>query len=1174
MGFLFGKPPQSKSATAVSGMQVQSSAYGKAVPLLFGTNKIAPNLIWYGDFTATAQSQSGAAGKGGVSGGGGGKGGGGSTSYLYSAAVAMAVGAGPIVGYGTVWKDKNITTTAALGMSTFLGGYPQTPWGYLLTNHGQTTVNVKVPAIAPYTVTVCSAAEFIADNGVVGPPAVANYTLVASAPAAGQYSVSSREWSGSVDYSFNAADAGKQVVISYLDGYNRLQQETAIIPTAYPYTITIYSQFTSSFSKGGVTATNIGYIPTGGTPAATQYKASGGVYTFNAAQAGATVTINYAAFNQSEPFQALGYTGLAYVAVANYQLGTSPHLSNHNLEVFGVYSNSVAGQKDADPSLVVAYLLTDPYNGAGFPSSRLGDLSNYQNYCLASNLLISPFYDQQQQAASMLTEIAVATNSEFVWANGVLTLVPYGDQIVTANGKTYTPPSAPLYDLTDSDFIYADGSDPVQLSVRAQSDAINSVKIEIANRAIQYNPDPVEAKDQAAIDMFGLRQNSATQAHIFADKGMATTSAQLQLQRQQIYNTYSFTVDQRYIRLDPMDLVTLTDSKMGLVRQWVRIKEIKENDDGTLSMLAEEYMQGTGSAATYSYQTAGGFLANYNASPGNVNPPMFLEPTAQLAEALEVWCAASGGPLWGGCDVYVSNDNQTYANLGRINGPARMGLLSNSLATITPAPTGQTIDSTNTLAVDITQSRAQLLSGTQQEALNYSTLCYVDGEYLSYQTAQLTAAGKYNLSYLVRGAYASPIGAHAAGTNFIRLDDGIFRIPFTQDKIGQTIFIKFLSFNLYGGGIQSLSDVTPASYTFKGTAYSSPLPDVTNVRALYVANIAQISWDEVEDFRPVQYEIRKGPSWAGAQIVGRFAHPPFNLLGNDTYWVAAVSQPVPGLTVYSPNPQSISLQGAAIVSNVIATWDEQATGWTGTLGGTARVIGSTVRTSGLGDILSITDVLTTADLLNYGGQGDGTYTIPVGHRINIGRVAPCNILIGWTAYGQHPAFNMLTQVDFLSLTDILDFAASLNIDVYPEVRTSQDGITFGAWQKYVAGAYTGMVFDARMQLKTYDPTVQAILSGFTFAVDVPDRDDHYVNQAIAAGGTTINFTPDGGSTAIPFNGGPQGSPTRPSVQVTILNAVQGDDVVISGLSLSGATIQVLNGGSGVARNVNILAQGY
>ena len=103
---------------------------------------------------------------------------------------------------------------------------------------------------------------------------------------------------------------------------------------------------------------------------------------------------------------------------------------------------------------------------------------------------------------------------------------------------------------------------------------------------------------------------------------------------------------------------------------------------------------------------------------------------------------------------------------------------------------------------------------------------------------------------------------------------------------------------------------------------------------------------------------------------------------------------------------------------------------------------------------------------------------------------------------------MLTQGDFLSLTDILDFAASLNIDVYPEVRTSQDGIVFGAWQKYVAGAYTGMVFDARMQLKTYDPTVQAILSGFTFAVDVPDRNDHYVNQAIAAGGTTINFTPE------------------------------------------------------------------
>jgi hypothetical protein len=48
----------------------------------------------------------------------------------------------------------------------------------------------------------------------------------------------------------------------------------------------------------------------------------------------------------------------------------------------------------------------------------------------------------------------------------------------------------------------------------------------------------------------------------------------------------------------------------------------------------------------------------------------------------------------------------------------------------------------------------------------------------------------------------------------------------------------------------------------------------------------------------------------------------------------------------------------------------------------------------------------------------------------------------------------------------------------------------------------------------------------------------------------------------------------PHVQVTILNASGGDTVIISGLSLSGCTIQVKNGGVGAARSVNVLVQGY
>jgi hypothetical protein len=48
----------------------------------------------------------------------------------------------------------------------------------------------------------------------------------------------------------------------------------------------------------------------------------------------------------------------------------------------------------------------------------------------------------------------------------------------------------------------------------------------------------------------------------------------------------------------------------------------------------------------------------------------------------------------------------------------------------------------------------------------------------------------------------------------------------------------------------------------------------------------------------------------------------------------------------------------------------------------------------------------------------------------------------------------------------------------------------------------------------------------------------------------------------------------PHVQVTILNAQAGDLVILSSVTLAHCTVQVVNGGVGVARSCNILAQGY
>lgn len=100
-----------------------------------------------------------------------------------------------------------------------------------------------------------------------------------------------------------------------------------------------------------------------------------------------------------------------------------------------------------------------------------------------------------------------------------------------------------------------------------------------------------------------------------------------------------------------------------------------------------------------------------------------------------------------------------------------------------------------------------------------STLCYVDGEYIGPQTATLTGTNAYNLTNLYRGLYGSTAGSHSSGTKFARLDDAIFKYALPAAYIGQTLYLKFQSFNVYGGGYQDLSTCTAYTITPTGAGF-------------------------------------------------------------------------------------------------------------------------------------------------------------------------------------------------------------------------------------------------------------------------------------------------------------------------------------------------------------------
>jgi hypothetical protein len=202
------------------------------------------------------------------------------------------------------------------------------------------------------------------------------------------------------------------------------------------------------------------------------------------------------------------------------------------------------------------------------------------------------------------------------------------------------------------------------------------------------------------------------------------------------------------------------------------------------------------------------------ADPGNTNAPIIFEPPAVLSGGdLEVWLIASGGVNWGGCQIWVSSDGSTYAMAGTLYRGGRQGVLTATL------PSHADPDTTDSLSVDLTESQGQMLSGTTADADSFVTLCYCDGELVSYQTATLTAAFKYNLTYLRRGVYGTAIGAHSSGANFARFgpnDPSLFRYYYPASFVGQTIFVKLPAFNIFGQALQGLSGLTATSFTLSG----------------------------------------------------------------------------------------------------------------------------------------------------------------------------------------------------------------------------------------------------------------------------------------------------------------------------------------------------------------------
>lgn len=550
--------------------------------------------------------------------------------------------------------------------------------------------------------------------------------------------------------------------------------------------------------------------------------------------------------------QALSYSGTAYLCSPNYELTKSAQIYQHNFEVIGKlgYSGNIP---DANPRDIIRDLLTNQRYGCGFPVDSIGDTDRYSNYCRAVGIFLSPAYTEQGEAQRNISELLEQTNSAAVFSQGRLKIVPYGDGNYSGNGAAYVADNKALYDLTDDDFIVSGAEDPVSVERKTNADAFNQVQVEYLDRDNDYNVAIAEVKDQANIEQYGLRPKEAVKMHGICNGKVAQKVAQQLLQRAlYVRNEYEFKLGWKYCLLEPMDIVTLTDAGLGLDKTPVRITEIEEDEEGVLSVKAEDYPVGVYTTSEYPTQPSLGYSADYNVSPGNAHAPVIFEAPLQLTGGEpQIWMATAGGDMWGGAEVWVSTDGDSYTRVGAVNHKARFGSLTAAL------PNGAVFDRTNTLSVEI--SAGQMTGGTEQDSRDLLTLCYVDGEFLAYANAELKGVGRYTLGNLTRGAYGSAIDSHAAGSQFVRVDEALFKYAVPRNWIGRTVWVKLVSYNVFSGGIQDLSSVPAYSYTIKG----APLGQIQNLRlssSWAYGKEAVIAWDKLDGADTYDVEIYAGNS--------------------------------------------------------------------------------------------------------------------------------------------------------------------------------------------------------------------------------------------------------------------------------------------------------------------------
>lgn len=462
-----------------------------------------------------------------------------------------------------------------------------------------------------------------------------------------------------------------------------------------------------------------------------------------------------------------------------------------------------------------------PANSA---ANGIGSGGQVYKYCAANGIFVSLLLDSQTDARETINRLLAIANSDAFWSEGLLKFGCYGDTTtvgttgaVPGTGPvTYSPQTAPVYDIDDFDFI-SESDPPVNQNIPDVLDVKNEVSVEWVNRSADYATNTLPpSQDASMVAKYGRRPDNARAFHEITTQPVALTVQSTILKRLCYVDgagTIKLKLPPHYALLEPMDLLQVTDLYLGWnLRPW-RIIEIEEDEKAGLTFTFEPFPWSVSGPTLFPSQQHSPTQAGYFASPGHVNDPLFISLPEEITQGnpYVVGIALSGGPNWGGSAVFMSPDpSGPFTFVGMATSPATMGYLTAAL------PVGPDPDTTDTLSVSLTESFGTIETPYVTPpapstflADSFQSLIAVDSELLAFETVTQTDTYQFDLTYLRRGVYDTTISAHAIGGQFCQvLGANLFQFNYGASNVGKTLYFKFCSVNQAGANQEDLSQVT------------------------------------------------------------------------------------------------------------------------------------------------------------------------------------------------------------------------------------------------------------------------------------------------------------------------------------------------------------------------------